>query len=80
MYVLSAIASSSSSNKPDEISDESKRLSDIQPFCCLLSLKAKEVSENNNLNKNIVTLIGKTLSEFKTLKSPEVSIIYCKYS
>jgi phosphatidylinositol-4,5-bisphosphate 3-kinase len=39
---------------------------------CKISEKKQE-TEDENLNKSIITLIGKTLSEFKTLKNPEVN-------
>jgi PI3-kinase family, p85-binding domain len=67
LYVLNTV-------DPDEnpISDESM-LYEIKPIFCLFKVTERMVSVNNLLNKNISTLIGRTLSEFKTIRSAEVS-------
>jgi phosphatidylinositol-4,5-bisphosphate 3-kinase catalytic subunit alpha/beta/delta len=67
LYVLNTV-------DPNEIaiSDE-LMLHEIKPMFCLFKVTERMVSVNNLLNKNISTLIGKTLSDFKTIKSAEVS-------
>lgn len=83
LYVLNVITTS---GKTEELFDELQRIYDIQPFifmCNLILLKVserKQESEDENLNKSINSLIGKTLSEFKTLKIPEVSQYFSSLS
>lgn len=72
MYVLNAITSQSGGSL-EELSDETQRICDVQPYFSLFRVAEKQVSDDNNLNKNITSLIGKTLTEFKTLKNPEVN-------
>ena len=57
----------------DEYIDETKRIADVQPQFCMFRFVEKQVSVNNKLTKNINSLIGKTLGEFKAMKSPEVN-------
>lgn len=72
MYIIYAIKSPSA--RVEEIADESQRICDVQPFFALFKIaERQELSEDSKLNENITALIGKTLSEFKTLKNPEVS-------
>lgn len=71
MYIIKAIKYPSAN--VDEITDETQRLCDVQPYFGLFRIaERQEVSEDSKLNENITSLIGKTLSEFKTLKNPEV--------
>lgn len=71
MYIIYVIKSPSA--RVEEITDESQRICDIQPFFALFKIaERKELTEDSKLNENITSLIGKTLSEFKTLKNPEV--------
>lgn len=73
-YIIYAIRSASTtSSRVEEITDESQRVCNVQPYFALFRIaERQELSEDSNLNKNITSLIGKTLSEFKTLKNPEV--------
>jgi PI3-kinase family, p85-binding domain len=72
MYIIYAIKSPSA--RVEEITDETQRICDVQPFFALFKIaERQELSEDSKLNENITALIGKTLSEFKTLKNPEVS-------
>jgi phosphatidylinositol-4,5-bisphosphate 3-kinase catalytic subunit alpha/beta/delta len=72
-YVIKAIKSSA---LLEEIQDETQRICDIQPFFALfrISERKENESEDTNLNKNINSLIGKKLDDFKTLKNPEVIV------
>lgn len=70
LYVVNAITPSNVTR--EELSDETQRICDCQPYFALFRVAEREISDDNNLNKNITSLIGKTLSEFKTLKNPEV--------
>lgn len=74
-YIIYAIRSASAtSSRVEEITDESQRVCNVQPYFALFRIaERQELSEDSNLNKNITSLIGKTLSEFKTLKNPEVN-------
>lgn len=72
MYIISTIKSPSA--LVEEITDETQRICDVQPYFALFKIRErKELSEDSKLNENITSLIGKTLSEFKTLKNAEVS-------
>lgn len=73
MYVIKAIKSPSA--LLEEITDESQRIVDVQPFFALFKIEERleNESEDINLNKNINSLIGKKLDDFKTLKNPEVN-------
>lgn len=72
MYVIKAIKSPSA--LLEEIADESQRIIDVQPYFALfrIAVRQENESEDINLNKNINSLIGKKLDDFKTLKNPEV--------
>lgn len=72
-YVIKAIKSPNA--LLEEITDESQRICDIQPYFALfrISERPENESEDVNLNKNINSLIGKKLDDFKTLKNPEVN-------
>lgn len=72
-YIIYAIKSPSAC--VEIITDESQRICDVQPFFALFRIteRRQELSKDSKLNENITSLIGKTLSEFKTLKNPEVS-------
>lgn len=71
MYIIYAIKSPSA--RVEEITDENQRICDVQPYFALFKVaERQELSEDSKLNENITSLIGKTLSEFKTLKNPEV--------
>jgi len=75
MYNIFAIKNSSSPARVEELADETQRICDVQPFFALFRIAERQLlSEDNNLNKNLTRLIGKTISEFKTVKNPEVSI------
>ena len=75
MYIIYAIKSPSA--RVEEITDETQRICDVQPYFALFKVaERQELSEDSKLNENITSLIGKTLSEFKTLKNPEVNITY----
>ncbi|CAG9803397.1 unnamed protein product [Chironomus riparius] len=73
MYVIKAIKSPSA--LLEEIIDESQRICDVQPYFALfrISERLENESEDINLNKNINSLIGKKLDDFRTLKNPEVN-------
>lgn len=72
LYIIYAIKSPSA--RVEEISDESQRICDVQPFFALFKIaERQELSEDSKLNENITSLIGKTISEFKTVKNPEVN-------
>jgi hypothetical protein len=72
LYIIYAIKATSA--RVEEITDETQRICDVQPYFALFKIaERKELSEDSKLNENITSLIGKTLSEFKTLKNPEVS-------
>lgn len=72
MYIIYAIKTPSA--HVEEITDESQRICDVQPYFALFKIAERQkLSEDSKLNENITSLIGKTLSEFKTVKNPEVS-------
>lgn len=79
MYVIKAIKSPSA--LLEEIIDESQRICDVQPYFALFRISEREENESEdiNLNKNINSLIGKKLDDFKTLKNPEVHNMYILY-
>lgn len=72
-YVFNAIKQPST--LLEEILDESQRICDVQPFFAIFKITERQEneSEDTNLNKNINSLIGKKLDDFKTLKNPEVN-------
>jgi PI3-kinase family, p85-binding domain len=72
MYIIYAIKSPT--GRVEEITDESQRICDIQPYFALFKIaEKKEHSEDHIVSGNITYLIGKTYSEFKNIKNPEVS-------
>lgn len=71
MYIINAIRSPSA--RVEEISDESQRIIDVQPYFAMFRIaERKEVSEDVNLDNNINSLIGNKLSVIKNLRNPEV--------
>lgn len=47
----------------------------MQPYFALFKIaEKKEQSEDHIVNDNITFLIGKTYTEFKNIKNPEVSV------
>lgn len=72
-YVVSVISNFAKKAKSEEISDETLRLCDVQPYFCLLKIAARTKSSDNPLEKDITHLIGKPLEEFKALNNPEVN-------
>lgn len=56
-----------------EVTDENKRLCDIQPYFCILQVIKKQITTDNKLEKHITELIGKPVQEFAALNNPEVS-------
>ncbi|GAB0088558.1 phosphatidylinositol 4,5-bisphosphate 3-kinase catalytic subunit delta isoform [Sergentomyia squamirostris] len=76
MYVLYALSEFS---KPDELTDETKRICDVKPYFCILKISEKQISTNNTLNKNINYLIGKVPHEF-SVKNPELNDFRYKMS
>ena len=71
-YIIKAIKSPSA--LLEEILDESQRICDVQPYFAIFKITERQEneSEDTNLHKNINSLIGKKLDDFKTLKNPEV--------
>ncbi|KAM9344347.1 phosphatidylinositol 4,5-bisphosphate 3-kinase catalytic subunit delta isoform [Pholidichthys leucotaenia] len=58
----------------EELEEESRRISDVQPFLCVLRLVAREGDRVEKLNNaQISLLIGKGLHEFETQKNHEIS-------
>lgn len=73
MYIIYAIKTPSA--RVEEITDETQRICDVQPYFALFKIaERQQLSEDSKLNENITSLIGKTLSEFKTVKNPEVRL------
>lgn len=74
-YVFKAIKQPSA--LLEEILDESQRICDVQPYFAIFKITERQEneSEDTNLNKNINSLIGKKLDDFKTLKNPEVIFV-----
>ncbi|XP_058790627.1 phosphatidylinositol 4,5-bisphosphate 3-kinase catalytic subunit delta isoform [Phymastichus coffea] len=61
-------------SETEELRDESRRLSDIKPFCAIFKLIEKEdLKVDRNLDSQIGLLIGKGLHEFAALKNSEVN-------
>lgn len=73
LYVIYGINGLAST---DELSDETKRLCDVQPYFCILKIREKPSTTNNKINKNISNLIGKSVLEFRSLKNAEVSFFF----
>ncbi|XP_014210084.1 phosphatidylinositol 4,5-bisphosphate 3-kinase catalytic subunit delta isoform [Copidosoma floridanum] len=70
-YVFVCINSNS---ETEELRDESRRLCDIKPFCCILRLIEKQDNQSDKiLDSQIGVLIGKGLIEFTTLKNSEIN-------
>lgn len=58
----------------EELEEESRRLSDVRPFMCVLKLVAREGDRVEKLtNTQISQLIGKGLHEFEAQKNHEVN-------
>ncbi|KAM6924759.1 phosphatidylinositol 4,5-bisphosphate 3-kinase catalytic subunit delta isoform 1-T2 [Xenentodon cancila] len=58
----------------EELEEESRRISDVRPFMCVLRLVAREGDRAEKLtNAQISLLIGKGLHEFEAQKSHEVN-------
>uniref|UniRef100_A0A7N6BDX9 phosphatidylinositol-4,5-bisphosphate 3-kinase n=1 Tax=Anabas testudineus TaxID=64144 RepID=A0A7N6BDX9_ANATE len=58
----------------EELEEESRRISDVQPFMCVLRLVAREGDRVEKLtNAQISLLIGKGLHEFEVQKNHEVN-------
>lgn len=73
-YVVSVVSNYFSNKaKSLEIFDESVRLSDVQPYFCILKIAEKTKSTDNPLEKDITHLIGKPIDEFKSLNNSEVN-------
>lgn len=74
LYIITAVKTSGNEARKEDVTDEEQRICDVQPWFGLFKIaEKKELSEDSKLNESITHLIGKTLSEFKTLKNPEVS-------
>uniref|UniRef100_A0A8C6PMH4 phosphatidylinositol-4,5-bisphosphate 3-kinase n=1 Tax=Nothobranchius furzeri TaxID=105023 RepID=A0A8C6PMH4_NOTFU len=57
----------------EELEEESRRISDVRPFMCVLRLVAREGDRGEKLtNSHISSLIGKGLHEFEAQKNHEV--------
>lgn len=72
-YTFSAISTFGTKATNQEITDESKRLCDVQPYFCLLQVIEKKKTTNNQLEKHITELIGKPVEDFQLLNNPEVN-------
>lgn len=72
-YTFSAITNFGSKANKEEITDESKRLADVQPYFCLLQVVEKKKTTDNKLDKHITELIGKPVQDFQLLNNPEVN-------
>ncbi|XP_034029168.1 phosphatidylinositol 4,5-bisphosphate 3-kinase catalytic subunit delta isoform isoform X2 [Thalassophryne amazonica] len=58
----------------EELEDESRRISDVRPFMCVLRLVAREGDRVEKLNNTQISLlIGKGLHEFEAQKNHEVN-------
>ena len=81
MYVISAISAFANL---DEFYNESKRLSDIQPYFCVIRLSEKTkstvLSSDDELCKVIGLLIGRCVNDFRCLKNLEVNDFRYKMS
>ncbi|KAJ6633486.1 Phosphatidylinositol 4,5-bisphosphate 3-kinase catalytic subunit beta isoform, partial [Pseudolycoriella hygida] len=63
-----------------EVTDESRRLCDIQPYFCILQVIKKQITTDNKLEKHITELIGKPVQEFAALNNPEINEFRFKMS
>lgn len=72
-YTFCAISTFGAKSRNEAITDESKRLSDIQPYFCLLQVVRRKKDTDNQLEKHITELIDKPLQEFNNLNNPEVN-------
>lgn len=71
VYVFACINNMS---ETEQLVDETRRLSDVRPFCCILRVtECKGDKPDRTLNTQISHLIGKSLHEFKALKDREVN-------
>lgn len=70
-YVFKALKSPNALLEDIELE---QRICDVQPYFAIFKITEKQEneSEDTNLHKNINSLIGKKLEDFKTLKNPEV--------
>lgn len=71
-YTFSAIHNFGEKALNQEITDETKRLCDVQPYFCLLQVIEKKKTTDNQLEKHITELIGKPVQDFQVLNNPEV--------
>lgn len=72
-YTFCVISKYCNSVMSQEVTDESKRLCDIQPYFCILQVIKKQITTDNKLEKHITELIGKSVQDFAALNNPEVS-------
>lgn len=72
-YTFSAITNFGAKAINQEITDEQRRLCDVQPYFCLLQVIAKKKTTDNQLDKHITELIGKPVQDFQLLNNPEVN-------
>lgn len=71
-YTFSAILNFGAKALNQEITDEKKRLCDVQPYFCVLQVIEKKKTTDNQLEKHITELIGKPVQDFQSLNNPEV--------
>ncbi|PWA31029.1 hypothetical protein CCH79_00010662 [Gambusia affinis] len=70
LYVFTCINQTA---EREELEEESRRISDVRPFMCVLRLVAREGDRGEKLtNAQISLLIGKGLHEFEAQKNHEV--------
>ncbi|XP_063236433.1 phosphatidylinositol 4,5-bisphosphate 3-kinase catalytic subunit delta isoform isoform X2 [Bacillus rossius redtenbacheri] len=72
-YVFSCITSMA---EVEELLDETRRLCDIRPFCCIFRIierRGDSATDEKTLDVHISQLIGKPLTEFDQLKNTEVN-------
>uniref|UniRef100_A0A3P9PM09 phosphatidylinositol-4,5-bisphosphate 3-kinase n=1 Tax=Poecilia reticulata TaxID=8081 RepID=A0A3P9PM09_POERE len=70
LYVFTCINQTA---EREELEEESRRISDVRPFMCVLRLVAREGDRSEKLtNAQISLLIGKGLHEFEAQKNHEV--------
>uniref|UniRef100_A0A3B5QN21 phosphatidylinositol-4,5-bisphosphate 3-kinase n=1 Tax=Xiphophorus maculatus TaxID=8083 RepID=A0A3B5QN21_XIPMA len=70
LYVFTCINQTA---EREELEEESRRISDVRPFMCVLRLVAREGDRGEKLtNTQISLLIGKGLHEFEAQKNHEV--------
>ncbi|XP_047233948.1 phosphatidylinositol 4,5-bisphosphate 3-kinase catalytic subunit delta isoform [Girardinichthys multiradiatus] len=71
LYVFTCINQTA---EREELEEESRRISDVRPFMCVLRLVAREGDRGEKLtNAQISLLIGKGLHEFEAQKNHEVN-------